>query len=142
MVAVEPEIEARERARARRKPPESLDAWELLQRGLSRLHRANKTDRTEAIRLFGEAITLDPEFVAAHAHLAYAFSSSVPLGYAEDTAKALAGRRFDRLGRGVASPVRKAQMFTNVEVSGRSGHCHMLPYFFQLNKRFRFNSPK
>ena len=30
VVAVEPEIATRERARARRKPPDSLDAWELL----------------------------------------------------------------------------------------------------------------
>ena len=39
VVAVEPEIQARERERARRKPPESLDAWELLQRGLSHFYR-------------------------------------------------------------------------------------------------------
>ncbi len=92
VVAVEPEIGARERERARRKPPENLDAWELVQRGLSHLHRMNKADRTEAIRLFREAVALDPEFAAAHAHLAYAVSASVTF-YAEDTAKdAVSGR--------------------------------------------------
>ena len=93
VVAVEPEIQARERERAQRKPPESLDAWELLQRGLSHLYRFNKTDRTEAIRLFREAVALDPEFAAAHAHLAYALCALMPFGNAEDTAKAVASGR-------------------------------------------------
>jgi adenylate cyclase len=93
VVAVEPEIEAAERERARRKPPESLDAWEFVQRGLSHYYRVNKTDRTEAIRLFREAVALDPEFAAAHAHLAYALWTSVTLGLAEDTARAAASAR-------------------------------------------------
>jgi adenylate cyclase len=93
VVAVEPEIQTRERARARRKPPESLDAWELAQRGLSHFYRVNKTDRAEAIRLFKAAIALDPEFAAAHAHLAQALWASVVQGYAEDTAKAIASAR-------------------------------------------------
>ena len=95
VVAVEPEIAIRERERARRKPPDSLDAWELLQRGLSHFYRINKTDRTEAIRLFREAAGLDPEFAAAHAYLAYALwpSRSVTLDYTEDTAKAAASAR-------------------------------------------------
>ena len=86
VIAVEPEIGARERGRARRKPPENLDAWELLQRGLSHFYRANKTDYAEAIHLFQEAVALDSEFAAAHAHLAYAVSASVTF-YAKDTAK-------------------------------------------------------
>ncbi|MDA1098505.1 MAG: adenylate/guanylate cyclase domain-containing protein [Proteobacteria bacterium] len=93
VVAVEPEIEARERERARRKPPESLDAWELMQRGLAHFYRINKADRTEAIRLFSEAVALDPEFARAHAHLAYALLSLVTLGYAEDRAAAMASSR-------------------------------------------------
>jgi len=95
VVAVEPEIHVRERERVRRKPPESLDAWELLQRGLSHFYRANDIDRAEATRLFREAIALDPEFATPHAYLAYALwaSRSVALGHAEDTAKALASAR-------------------------------------------------
>jgi adenylate cyclase len=93
VVAVEPEIQTRERERARRKPPESLDAWELVQRGLSHFYRVNKTDRTEAIRLFREAIALDSEFAAAHARLAQALWGSVRLGYAVDTARTIASAR-------------------------------------------------
>jgi adenylate cyclase len=93
VVVVEPEIQTRERDRARRKPPESLDAWELVQRGLSHFYRANKTDSDEAIRLFKEAVALDSKFAAAHAHLAYAFWVSTVFGYAEYTAKAMASMR-------------------------------------------------
>ncbi len=93
VVAVEPEINARERERARRKPPERLDAWELVQRGLSHLYRFNKTDRSEAIRLFREAVALDPEFAAAHAHLADALRPSMTIGNAEFTATVEAAAR-------------------------------------------------
>jgi adenylate cyclase len=84
VVAVEPEIGARERERARRKPPESLDAWDLVQRGLTHFLRVNRADRMEAIRLFEKAIASDPEFARAYAHLAYARLTLVTLGYTEN----------------------------------------------------------
>jgi adenylate cyclase len=93
VIAVEPEIHVRERERAERKTPESLDAWELMQRGLSHFYRFNKNDRTEAVRLFQEAAVLDPGFAAAHAHLAYALWNSMQYGYAEDAAKAAISAR-------------------------------------------------
>lgn len=93
VVAIEPEIEARERARARRKPPENLDAWELVQRGLSHFNHINRVDRAESIRLFREAAALDPDFSTAHAHLAYALSSWVLIGGANNTANALMSAR-------------------------------------------------
>ena len=93
VVEVEPEIGARERERARRKSPESLDAWQLFQRGLSHFYRYNKTDRAEAIRLFREAIVLDPDFALAYAHLSFTLSSSVLWGYVEDRAEVMASAR-------------------------------------------------
>jgi len=93
VVVVEPEVQAHERDRARRKPTESLDAWELLQRGLWHFHRINKADRVEAIRLFRKAIALDPDFPIAHAYLAYALWGMVLYGYADDTANATASAR-------------------------------------------------
>ena len=93
VVVIAPEIEAHERERVRRKPPESLDAWELVQRGLSHLYRHDKTSFDEAIRLFREAVALDPGFAAAHANLAYTIWNSVIMGYAEDTATAVATAR-------------------------------------------------
>jgi TolB-like protein/Flp pilus assembly protein TadD len=93
VVSVQPEIEASERERARRIPPDSLDAWELVHRGLAHFYRINKEDRMEAIRLFKEATVVDPEFAAAHAHLAYALCASGMLGFAEDRVKAVASTR-------------------------------------------------
>ena len=93
VVVVAPEVEARERERARRKPPESLDAWQRVQRGLSHFHLFNKADRAEAMRLSREAIALDPDFAAAHAHLAYALWNSISFGYAVDAAEAGATAR-------------------------------------------------
>ncbi len=84
VIAVEPEIGARERERARRKPPNSLDAWELLQRGLGHFHRINKADHEEAMRLFERAAEFDPNFALAHAYLAYAYWFAVPLGFSND----------------------------------------------------------
>ena len=86
VVAVEPEIGAHERQLARRQPSENLDAWEFLQRGLSHFYRVNKDDNAEAVLLIQKAVELDPGFATAHAFLAYAIWSSVPLGYAEDKA--------------------------------------------------------
>ena len=94
VIAVEPEISFRERERARRQLPDRLDAWALLQRGLSHQYRANNTDRAEAIRLFREAVALDAEFAAAHAHLAYALwaSRSLTAGYADAQKVAVSAR--------------------------------------------------
>ena len=93
VVAIEPAIQVRESERARRKPPTSLDAWELVQRGLAHFYRFNEIDHAESIRLFQEAIVLNPEFSTAHAHLAYALWISVLYGYVEHTAKAVASVR-------------------------------------------------
>ena len=93
VVAVEPEIGAHEIARARRKPPESLDAWELFQCGLSHFYRMNQRDHAEAIGLFQEAIARDAEFAPAHAYLAYPVLGSVLLGYTNDVTTALTAAR-------------------------------------------------
>jgi len=94
VVTIEPEIGARERERARRKPPESLDAWELVQRGLSHFYRFNQTDNNKATLLFKEAIALDPEFAVAHAYLADALRPQrTTLDSTVETAKAVASAR-------------------------------------------------
>ena len=84
VVAIEPEIGARERERSRRKPPDNLDAWELLQRGIWYSHNVNREDHVAAIGLYKEAVALDPGFAAAHAYLAYTFWVSILVGYVED----------------------------------------------------------
>ncbi len=98
VVAVEPEIGAHERERAERKRPDTLDAWELMQRGLSLWYRTNAIDRAPSIKFFEDAIALDPDFAAAHAHLSYSLWTLSQYDQAEDAtttaarAKALAER--------------------------------------------------
>jgi TolB-like protein/Tfp pilus assembly protein PilF len=89
VVTVEPEIQASERARLRGKPPSSLGAWELFQKGLVHFYRMNADDRLEAIRLFREAIELDPAFSSAHAHLAFALWTTAQFGYTGDKPTAI-----------------------------------------------------
>ena len=69
--AIEPKLSRAEQDRARRKPPDSLDAWDLYQRGLWNYWQYSRASSVEAQRLFGEAISLDPHFAAARSFLAY-----------------------------------------------------------------------
>ena len=80
---VEPELRAVERERAVRKPPGSLDAWEIYQRGLWNLWTFADEETAEALRLFKNARELDPTFAAAYAHEGYANYLRVITGYSE-----------------------------------------------------------
>ncbi len=85
VVSVEPELGAVERERARRKPPENLDAWSSYQRGLWHLFDDVKRDSlAEAKRLFQRACELDPGFAAAHAELAYTHVAEIIRGLTDD----------------------------------------------------------
>ncbi len=90
VVAVEPEIGAHEREQTRRKPPESLDAWALVQQGLSHFYHFTRADHDAALRNFQEAVELDPDFALAHAYVAYALLTSMGIGFVEDRAAAMA----------------------------------------------------
>jgi len=81
--AIEPEIGESERGRARRKPPENLDAWDNYQLGLSNLYRFTKESHAEARRLFERAIDFDQGFAAAFAGLAYAHLLDTAFGYVD-----------------------------------------------------------
>lgn len=88
--AIEPELGRAERERARRKPPGSLDAWELFQRGLWHHYRFTKDDNAEAARCFRRASGSDPTFALPFAALAHACYWDVLFGYAADAKKTLA----------------------------------------------------
>jgi adenylate cyclase len=70
--ALQPEIGAAEWERARRKSPDSLDAWALYHQGIYHLYRYSKADNAEARRLFRQAVEQDDQFAAAYTMLAYA----------------------------------------------------------------------
>jgi adenylate cyclase len=78
------ELSRAEQERARLKPPENLDAWDLYHRGLWHVWRFTKDDNESARQLFTQAIERDPNFSAAYALLTYAhfqlFSAGFELG--------------------------------------------------------------
>jgi TolB-like protein/DNA-binding SARP family transcriptional activator len=65
------EIETVERNRAILKPPNSLDAWEALHRGLWHMYRFNREDNERARGFFEMAVRLDPTFARAYAGLSF-----------------------------------------------------------------------
>jgi adenylate cyclase len=67
--ALQPEIGTAEWERARRKSPDSLDAWAIYHQGIHHLYRYSKADNAEARRLFRQAIEQDNQFASAHAML-------------------------------------------------------------------------
>ena len=88
--AIEPALGSAERDRAIRKPPGSLDAWDLFQRGLWYHYRFSKQDNREARGLFGQAIEADATFALALAAYAHACYWDALFGYAADPKAVLA----------------------------------------------------
>jgi TolB-like protein/cytochrome c-type biogenesis protein CcmH/NrfG len=83
VAAVEPQIYAAENFRAQRKPPASLDAWDLLMRALAHYWRVIREDHAAAQALLGKAIAIDPNYGQALSVLATSHMFGVHLGWAE-----------------------------------------------------------
>jgi adenylate cyclase len=56
----------------KRKPPESLAAYDYVLRGLEQVNLDGEAHNAEARRLFEKAVELDPQYAAGHAYLALA----------------------------------------------------------------------
>jgi TolB-like protein/tetratricopeptide (TPR) repeat protein len=83
VAAIEPQIYAAENFHARRKQPASLDAWDLLMRGLSHYWRVTRQDHLMAQALLAQAIAIDPGYGQAQSVLAASHMFGVHLGWAE-----------------------------------------------------------
>jgi TolB-like protein len=70
--------------RARRKPTDSLDAYDYFLRGLSHFHRWTYQANNEAMRLYDRAIELDPGFALAYGMAAYCYVVRKGLRWATD----------------------------------------------------------
>jgi TolB-like protein/tetratricopeptide (TPR) repeat protein len=81
--AIEPQIHAAENFRSQRKPPASLDAWDLLMRALSHYWRVTRQDHEAARALLERAIGIDPNYGQALSVLAANHMFGVHLGWAE-----------------------------------------------------------
>src|SRR5712675_3025275 len=83
VAAVEPHLYAAESFRAQRKPPGSLDAWDLVMRALSHYWRVTRQDNVVAQALLEKAIAIDPNYGQALGVLATSHMSGVHLGWAD-----------------------------------------------------------
>jgi adenylate cyclase len=96
--SIGPQILVAEAARIRRKPPQSVDAWDFVMRALPHLWRLSTQEHLQAQTLLRRAIDFDPAYAHAHALLGWSYLSMfnldghMPLG--EFTERALdAGKR-------------------------------------------------
>ena len=69
---------------AKRKPPASLDAYDLYILGIEQKHKFTKESEAEAIRLLSRAIELDPGLVRAWVGLGMAYTITAAYGYSDD----------------------------------------------------------
>ena len=92
VAAIEPQIYAAENFRARRKPPESLDAWDLVMRALSHFWRVTRQDNIAAQELLERAIAIDPNYGQALGLLATSHIFGVHMGWSDKTVAPVAER--------------------------------------------------
>ena len=97
VAALEPQLYAAENFRARRKSPDSMDAWDLVMRALSYYWRVNRQDMLVAQALLEKAIAIDPNYGQALGVLAATRSALTWAGSTRQQAyrspSALRGRR-------------------------------------------------
>ena len=88
VAAVEPQLYAAENFRAQRKPPDSLDAWDLVMRALSHFWRVTRQDNVVAQALLEKAIAIDPGYGQALGVLANSYMFSAHMGWIDMAAAA------------------------------------------------------
>jgi adenylate cyclase len=95
--AIEPKLRATEIARARRKRPDSLDAFDLFLQALPRVAAMSAQGLAEAIELLDRAIALSPSYARALAYAAHCHAMRPILAYSVDADRDL--READELSR-------------------------------------------
>jgi TolB-like protein/cytochrome c-type biogenesis protein CcmH/NrfG len=88
VAAIEPQVYAAENFRAKRKSPDSMDAWDLVMRALSHYWRVTRQDNVVAQALLEKATAIDPSYGQAHGVLATSHTFSAHMGW-EDMAAAM-----------------------------------------------------
>ncbi|MEK7992745.1 MAG: adenylate/guanylate cyclase domain-containing protein, partial [Planctomycetota bacterium] len=99
--AIAPKLNQAEIERARRKPVESLDAYDCYLRGLAYLNVVSKDAEEAASRLFYRAIDLDPDFVTPYGMAARSYSMRKAQGWGADEERE--ERKVKRLAAHVAA---------------------------------------
>jgi TolB-like protein/cytochrome c-type biogenesis protein CcmH/NrfG len=86
VAAIEPKLYAAESFRAQRKPPDSMDAWDLVMRALSHYWRVTRQDSVVAQALLEKAIAIDPNYGQALGLLATSYMFTAHMGWLDPTA--------------------------------------------------------
>ena len=102
--AIAPRLERAEIERSKRKPTESLDAYDYYLRGMASLFQWTKEANNEALLMFQRAIELDPNFASAYAMMARCYSQRMTSGWMTDRVREISetswlARRAAELGR-------------------------------------------
>jgi TolB-like protein len=88
--AIAPKLEKAEIERARRKPTESLDAYDYFLRAMAKFYQWSRGSNDEAMQLFYKAIEIDCEFATAHAMAAWCYAWRKINGWMTDPAQEIA----------------------------------------------------
>jgi TolB-like protein len=83
VAAIEPQLYAAENFHARRKHPDSMDAWDLVMRALSHYWRVTRQDNLVAQALLEKAITIDSNYGQALGALAATHAFSAHMGWTD-----------------------------------------------------------
>jgi TolB-like protein/cytochrome c-type biogenesis protein CcmH/NrfG len=83
VAAIEPQLYAAENIHAQRKPPDSLDAWDLVMRALSHYWRVTRQDNVVAQALLEKATAIDPNYGQALGVLATSHAFTAHMGWAD-----------------------------------------------------------
>jgi adenylate cyclase len=113
--AISPSLEKAEIERARRKPTESLDAYDYFLRGLGAFHQWTADANYEALSLFQQATKLDPTFATAYGMAALCYEQRKGNGWMIDRAGEVAEtaqlvRMASELGKDDAAALNAAGM--------------------------------
>lgn len=84
--AIAPQLEKAEIERAKRKPTQSLDAYDHYLRGTANLHKGTRQAIDDALASFGTALQLDPDFASAYGMAAWCYFWRKVNGWMSDPA--------------------------------------------------------
>ena len=102
--AIAPKLEQAEIERVKRKPTESLDAYDYFLRGMAAFHQFSKAANAEALEMFSRAIERDPRFASAYGMAARCYLQRKGFGWVATAEREIAeaeklARRAAELGR-------------------------------------------
>ena len=138
VAAIAPKLEHAEMERAKRKPTESLDAYDYYLRGMASVHLWTKDANSEALRLFYKAIELDSDFASAYGMAAWCYAWRKWNGWMADHVQEIAeterlARRAGELGQDDAVALCRGGFSLGHVVGDRQGGAVLINRALVLN---------